>query len=73
LFRIAAAAGLSIGALYRFFPDKQTIIDAIAVHHTSQFRILTSAPSPSAATSAPPPGSARRHPTPACPRCSRIS
>ncbi len=36
--RIAAAAGLSIGALYRFFPDKQTIIDAIAVRHVEQFR-----------------------------------
>jgi AcrR family transcriptional regulator len=36
--RIAAAAGLSVGALYRFFPDKQTIIDAIAVRHVEQFR-----------------------------------
>jgi AcrR family transcriptional regulator len=36
--RVAAAAGLSIGALYRFFPDKQTIIDAIAVRHVEQFR-----------------------------------
>jgi len=36
--RIAAEAGLSIGALYRFFPDKQTIIDAIAVRHMGQFR-----------------------------------
>jgi AcrR family transcriptional regulator len=36
--RIAAEAGLSIGALYRFFPDKQTIIDAIAVRHVIQFR-----------------------------------
>jgi AcrR family transcriptional regulator len=38
--RIAAEAGLSIGALYRFFPDKQTIIDAIAVRHVEQFRQL---------------------------------
>jgi AcrR family transcriptional regulator len=37
--RIAGKAGLSIGALYRFFPDKQTIIDAIAVRHVGQFRI----------------------------------
>lgn len=37
--RIAGEAGLSIGALYRFFPDKQTIIDAIAVRHVGQFRI----------------------------------
>jgi AcrR family transcriptional regulator len=36
--RIAAEAGLSIGALYRFFPDKQTIVDAIAVRHVEQFR-----------------------------------
>jgi AcrR family transcriptional regulator len=36
--RVAAEAGLSIGGLYRFFPDKQTIIDAIAVRHVEQFR-----------------------------------
>jgi AcrR family transcriptional regulator len=36
--RIAAEAGLSIGGLYRFFPDKQTVIDAIAVRHIEQFR-----------------------------------
>jgi AcrR family transcriptional regulator len=36
--RIAAAAELSVGALYRFFPDKQTIIDAIAVRHVEEFR-----------------------------------
>ena len=36
--RIAVEAGLSIGALYRFFPDKQTIIDAIAVRHVEQFK-----------------------------------
>ncbi len=36
--RIAAEAGLSIGGLYRFFPDKQSIIDAIAVRHVEQFR-----------------------------------
>jgi AcrR family transcriptional regulator len=35
---IAHAAGLSIGALYRFFPDKQSIIDAIAVRHMDEFR-----------------------------------
>jgi AcrR family transcriptional regulator len=37
--RIAAEAELSIGALYRFFPDKQAIIDAIAVRHVEQFRV----------------------------------
>jgi len=36
--RIAEEAGLSIGALYRFFPDKQTIIDAIAVRHVENFK-----------------------------------
>lgn len=36
--RVAAAAGLSIGGIYRFFPDKQSIIDAIAVRHVEQFR-----------------------------------
>jgi AcrR family transcriptional regulator len=36
--RIAIEAGLSIGALYRFFPDKQTIVDAIAVRHVEDFR-----------------------------------
>lgn len=36
--RIAIEAGLSIGALYRFFPDKQSIIDAIAVRHVEQFK-----------------------------------
>lgn len=36
--RIAEEAGLSVGALYRFFPDKQTIIDAIAVRHVEQFK-----------------------------------
>ena len=36
--RIASEAGLSIGALYRFFPDKQSIVDAIAVRHVEQFK-----------------------------------
>ena len=36
--RIAAEARISIGALYRFFPDKQTIIDGIAVRHIGLFR-----------------------------------
>src|SRR6202050_4696337 len=38
--RIAAEAGVSIGALYRFFPDKQAIIDAIAVRHVEDFRAI---------------------------------
>jgi len=36
--RIAGEAGISIGALYRFFPDKQTILDAVAVRHVRRFR-----------------------------------
>jgi AcrR family transcriptional regulator len=36
--RIAAEAGVSVGALYRFFPDKQAIVDAIAVRHMDEFR-----------------------------------
>jgi AcrR family transcriptional regulator len=36
--RIAEEAGLSIGALYRFFPDKQSIIDAIAIRHVESFK-----------------------------------
>ncbi|MFY9753812.1 MAG: TetR/AcrR family transcriptional regulator [Candidatus Acidiferrales bacterium] len=35
---IAREAGISVGALYRFFPDKQAIIDAIAVRHMEAFR-----------------------------------
>src|SRR6202142_442544 len=36
--RIATEAGVSIGGLYRFFPDKQSIIDAIAVRSVDEFR-----------------------------------
>ncbi len=36
--RIAAQAGVSVGGLYRFFPDKQAIIDAIAVSAVDEFR-----------------------------------
>ncbi len=36
--RIAAEAGVSVGALYRFFPDKQAIIDGIAVQRVEEFR-----------------------------------
>lgn len=40
---ISAAAGVSIGALYRFFPHKQAVIDAVAVRHVGQFRELVEA------------------------------
>jgi AcrR family transcriptional regulator len=36
--RIAEAAGLSVGALYRFYSDKQEIFDAIAVRELTAFR-----------------------------------
>ena len=56
--RIARKARISIGGLYRFFPDKQSILDAIAVHHVHMFRLLTQRPSsarcsPSRKTSPP--------------------
>ncbi len=35
---IAAAASVSVGALYRFFPDKQAIVDAIALDHMAKFQ-----------------------------------
>ena len=37
--RIAQEADLSVGGLYRFFPDKQAIVDAIAIGYMEQFRI----------------------------------
>ncbi|MCC6720022.1 MAG: TetR/AcrR family transcriptional regulator [Acetobacteraceae bacterium] len=36
--QIAREAGLSVGALYRFFPDKQAVIDAIAKEHLAAFQ-----------------------------------
>lgn len=38
--RIAEEAGISVGALYRFFSDKQEIFDAIAVEELQRFREL---------------------------------
>ncbi|HEX6544802.1 MAG TPA: TetR/AcrR family transcriptional regulator [Bryobacteraceae bacterium] len=35
--RIAQESGVSVGGLYRFFPDKQAIVDAIAVQHVKEF------------------------------------
>ena len=35
---IAAEARVSVGALYRFFPDKQAIVDAIALSHLERFQ-----------------------------------
>jgi AcrR family transcriptional regulator len=36
--QIANEAGLSVGALYRFYPDKQAIVDAIALRHMELFQ-----------------------------------
>ena len=36
--RIAEEAGISVGALYRFYSDKQEIFDAIAVQELAAFR-----------------------------------
>ena len=36
--QIAHEAGLSVGSLYRFCPDKQAIVDAIAVRHMELFQ-----------------------------------
>ena len=36
--RIAAEAGISVGALYRFYSDRQEIFDAIAVRELDAFR-----------------------------------
>jgi AcrR family transcriptional regulator len=36
--RIAAEAGISVGALYRFYPDRQSILDALVVAHTEELR-----------------------------------
>lgn len=35
---IASAAGLSVGGLYRFFQDKQAVVDAIAVARMAEFQ-----------------------------------
>ena len=36
--RIAEAAGLTIGAVYRFFPDRDAVLDAILHGHIERFR-----------------------------------
>jgi AcrR family transcriptional regulator len=38
--QIAAEAGVSIGALYRFFPDKQAIVDALALRRLGEFQAV---------------------------------
>jgi AcrR family transcriptional regulator len=35
--RIAAEAGVPVGTLYQFFPDKQAIVDALALTYLEEF------------------------------------
>lgn len=39
---VARMAGVSVGAVYRFFPDKQAIVEALAVRYWSDFADLVS-------------------------------
>ena len=36
--RMAKEAGLSVAALYRFFPNKQAVLDAVAMEHVKRIR-----------------------------------
>jgi AcrR family transcriptional regulator len=41
--RIAAAAGIPIGSVYRYFPSKEAIVEALAVRYWSDFEDLVAA------------------------------
>lgn len=41
--RIAEAAGVPVGSLYHYFPDKETIAEALAVRYWSDFEDLVAA------------------------------
>jgi AcrR family transcriptional regulator len=38
--RIAAVAGIPVGSVYRYFPDKEAIVDALALRYWSDFEDL---------------------------------
>ncbi len=41
--RIAEAGGIPVGSVYRYFPDKQAIVEALAVRYWSDFEDLVAA------------------------------
>ncbi|MBV9311524.1 MAG: TetR family transcriptional regulator, partial [Solirubrobacterales bacterium] len=41
--RIAQAAGIPVGSVYRYFPDKQAIVEALALRYWSDFEDLVAA------------------------------
>jgi len=41
--RVAEAAEISVGSLYRYFPDKEAIVEALAVRYWSDFEDLVGA------------------------------
>src|SRR5258707_8531846 len=38
--RVAAAAGISIGSLYQWFPNKESILEALALRYVDDFTTL---------------------------------
>ncbi len=41
--RIAQAAGIPVGSVYRYFPDKEAIVEALALRYWSDFEDLVAA------------------------------